>query len=330
MMAVPILLLGLILNPFTLQGGFAILGSVRVGDGGAAGAVRVSLLNDNYQTLRTILVGASGRFQFRGLNQGVYLVKVESTDSEFEEQTQRVEFQGSGRRRGAGGEEVFPVDFILRRKKRQTRPEAPGVVFAQTVPEAARAEYERGLKKVKDNKSEQAIPFLKRAIEIFPDYYLALELLGTEYVKADNPSEAVPLLTRALEVNEAAPKSLYALGVAYLKLSRLSDAMTWLQKAVAQDGKNANAHLMLGIAQGRVGRLDEAEASLKSAYRLGGGLVPDVHLYLAGIYDKQKKYGEAVRELELFLKEGKDLDESKVKAMIAKLRVKAESEQKTP
>jgi tetratricopeptide (TPR) repeat protein len=329
MMAVPILLLGLILNPFLMQASFAILGSVRVGEGGAAGAVRVSLLNDNYQTLRTILVDASGRFQFRGLNQGVYLVKVESTSGEFEEQTQRVEFQAASGRRGSA-EEVFPVDFILRRKKNQPRPEAPGVVFAQTVPESARAEYERGLKKIKDNKSEQAIPFLQRAIEIFPDYYLALELLGTEYVKADNPSEAVPLLTRALAVNEAAPKSLYALGVAYLKLNRLPDAETWLRKAVAQDGKNANAHLMLGIAQGRAGRLEEAEASLKTAYRLGGELVPDVHLYLAGIYDKQKKYGEAVRELELFLKEGKDLDESKVKAMIAKLRTKAESEQRTP
>src|SRR5215208_1729200 len=107
-MTVPTLLLGLILNPFLLQGSFAILGTVRV-SGGTAGAVRVSLLSDNYQTIRTILVDASGRFQFRGLNQGVYLVKVESTNSEFEEQTQRIEFQGTGRRRGAGGEEVFPV-----------------------------------------------------------------------------------------------------------------------------------------------------------------------------------------------------------------------------
>ena len=329
-MALPILLLGLVLNPFLLQSSFAILGSVRVSEGRATGAVRVSLLNDNYQTLRTLLIDASGRFQFRGLNQGVYLVKVESTSAEYEEQTQRIEFQASSGRVGGGGEEVYPVDFVLRRKKTQPQPNAPGVVFAQTVPDAARVEYERGLKKVNDNKSAQAIPFLKKAIEIFPDYYLALELLGTEYVKAGNFSESVPLLTRALELNEAATKSLYALGVAYLKLNQLPDATTWLQKAVARDGKNVNAHLMLGIAQGRVGQLGEAEASLKTAYRLGGEQVPDVHLYLAGIYDKQKKYGEAVRELELFLKEGKDLDESKVKAMIAKLRAKAESEQATP
>ena len=329
-MTIPTLLLGLILTPFLLQGSFAILGSVRVSGGGTGGAVRVSLLNDNYQTLRTILVDASGRFQFRGLRQGVYLVKVDSTNFEFEEQTQRVEFQASSGRGGSGGEEVYPVDFVLRRRKRQVPTEAPGVVFAQTVPEVARAEYERGLNKVKDNKSAQAIPFLKKAIEIFPDYYLALELLGTEYVKAGNHSEAVPLLTRAVELNEAAPKSLYALGVATLKLNQTADAIKWLQMAVAQDGDNVNAHLMLGIAHGRVGRLDDAEASLKRAYRLGGEKIPDVHLYLAGIYDKQKKYGEAIRELELLLKEDTDVDKSKVKAMIARLRAKADSEPKTP
>src|SRR3712207_6486952 len=319
-MALPILLLGLILNPFLLQANLTIIGSVRVGEGGATGALRVSLLNDNYQTLRTLLLDASGRFQFRGLSHGVYTVKVESTSGEFEEQSQRVELQSSNPRGGGSAEEVFFVDFVLRRKKVVSRPEAPGTVFAQTVPEAARAEYERGVKKVNDKKFEQAVPFLKKAIEIFPDYYLALELLGTEYVKADNPSEAVPLLTRAVEVNEAGAKSLYALGVANLKLNKFSDSVTWLQKAVARDGNNANAHLMMGIANGRLGRLDEAEASLKTAYKLGGEQVPDVHLYLAGIYDKQKRYAEAVRELELFLKEGKDLDESKVKAMIAKLR----------
>src|ERR1044072_4794477 len=191
-MALPILLLVLVLNPFLLQSSFAILGSVRVSEGRATGAVRVSLLNDNYQTLRTLLIDASGRFQFRGLNQGVYLVKVESTSAEYEEQTQRIEFQASSGRVGGGGQEVCPVDFVLRRKKTQPQPNAPGVVFAQTVPDAARVEYERGLKKVNDNKSAQAIPFLKKAIEIFPDYYLALELLGTEYVKAGNFSECVP------------------------------------------------------------------------------------------------------------------------------------------
>lgn len=329
-MSIPILLLGLILNPFLLQSNLTIIGSVRVGEGGATGALRVSLLNENYQTLRTTLLDASGRFQFRGLGHGVFTVKVDSTSGEFEEQSQRVELQSSNPRGGGSAEEVFFVDFVLRRKKLASRPEAVGTVFAQTVPEAARAEYERGVKKVNDGKFEQAIPPLRKAIEIFPDYFLALELLGTEYVKAGNPSEAVPLLTRALAVNEAAPKSLYALGVAHLKLNQLPDAAARLQKAVERDGDNANAHMMLGIAQGRLGQLGEAEASLKKAYKLGGERVADVHLYLVGIYDKQKKYGEAVRELELFMKEGKDVDESKVKAMIAKLRAKAEAKQETP
>ena len=105
-MSLPILLLGLILNPFLLQANLTIIGSVRVGEGGATGALRVSLLNDNYQTLRTTLLDASGRFQFRGLGHGVYTVKVESTSGEYEEQAQRVELQSSNPRGGGSAEEV--------------------------------------------------------------------------------------------------------------------------------------------------------------------------------------------------------------------------------
>lgn len=214
------------------------------------------------------------------------------------------------------------VDFTLSRKKTATR-QLGGVIFAQTVPDAARAEYKRGVNSLKGNKPEEAIVSLKKAIEIFPDYYLALELLGTEYVKRGGLDEAVPILTQAVKINRAAPKSLYALGVALMKLNRLVEAIEWLQKASDQDSGNVNVHMMLGIAYGNKGALAEAEASLKKASQLGGDRIPDLHLYLAGIYNKQEKYSAAVRELELYLKEEKELkDPTRVKEMIDKLKAK--------
>ena len=86
---------------------------------------------------------------------------------------------------------------------------------------------------------------------------------------------------------------------------------------------NANAFMMLGLAHGNNGELDAAEAALKKAYQVAGANVPDAHLYLAGIYNKKEKYGLAVRELELYLKEVKDLkDATPIKAMIEKLKAK--------
>ena len=76
------------------------------------------------------------------------------------------------------------------------------------------------------------------------------------------------------------------------------------------------------------GALDQAELALKKAYDLGGAQVTEAHLYLAGIYNKREKYGDASREFELYLKEAKGLkDKSQIKEMIAKLRAKEKSKQ---
>jgi tetratricopeptide (TPR) repeat protein len=216
------------------------------------------------------------------------------------------------------------ADFVIKRRKGAPEIRSNEVVFAQDPPETARAEYKRGMNHLKDKKVDEGIAALAKAIEIYPDYFLALELLGTEYVKKGDFAEAVPVLAHALEVNRTAPKSSYALGVAYLKLNRSAEAVEWLQKAAQQDPDNANVHMMLGLAYGYTNALAEAEASLKKAYQLGGDQAADAHLYLAGIYNKQEKYAEAVRELELFLKEAKDseTDTAKVKGMIDKLKEK--------
>jgi hypothetical protein len=62
---------------------------------------------------------------------------------------------------------------------------------------------------------------------------------------------------------------------------------------------------------------------LKKAYELGGTDAADAHLYLAGIYNKRERYGDAWRELELYLKEAKGLkDTTQIKEMIGKLKAK--------
>jgi tetratricopeptide (TPR) repeat protein len=222
------------------------------------------------------------------------------------------------------GSEEFYHDFVLRPKRDAVLP--GGKVFAQTVPEAARLEYEKGTKSLAANQADVALVSFKKAIEIFPDYFVALEALGTEYVKGSDYAAALPLLKHALEVNHDASKCAYALGVAHLKLNQLDEAVQWLEKSAEQDPQSINTHMMLGIAYGSKRMLDKAEASLKKAYQVGGAMAADAHLYLAGLYNKQEKYQDAVKELELYLKEAKDIpDRAKIKTMIDNLKAKAKS-----
>lgn len=319
-MLIPLLLLVALVGPEPQQT-FGLIGNIRDSHGQPVSDVRVSLSDENYQLLSTKFADNSGRFSFRGLKSGRYYLRVEPTGKPYEEETQALELQATSIRRGAG-EEPVSVDLVLKMKKTASPRGEPGLVFTQNIPSSARAEYERGATSLKEDKAEQGIAALERAIEIFPDYFLALELLGTERVKRESYDKAVPVLEHAVEVNHKAPKSLYALGVAQLRLNRLPEAVETLKAASEMDPQNVNAHMMLGLAYGSKNPT-EAEACFKRAYELGRERAVDAHLYLAGIYNKQEKYSAAVRELELFLKEAKDVKNSaQIREMIDKLKAK--------
>jgi Tfp pilus assembly protein PilF len=324
-MNIAALILCLVFSLVPNQSRFAIFGQVRDANGNGVGSIRVSLLDEHEQTLSTVFADNTGRYKFPNLREGIYLVRVEPAGTPFEEQTHRIELQSLSPL-ASSTEDPWMVDFRLKLRKGETGIGPPGVVFLQTVPPAAREQYEKGAISLSEKKTELGIQSLQKAIEIFPDYFLALELLGTEYVKGGMYDNAVPILSRAIQVNSDASKSLYALGVAHLKTNRSAEAVNWLQRAADKDSKSANVYMMLGLAHGNLGAFSESETAFKKAYLLGRSDVAEVHFYLAGIYNKQQKYSEAARELELFLKESKDIkDRTQIKGMIAKFKEKAQT-----
>jgi len=313
------LLLFTLLPSFLLQS-FTIIGRVRDQSGQVVSSVRVSLLDDNYGSLRTVFVDSGGGFKFQGVGSGVYLIRIETSGTPYEEQTQRIELR-SLRIRGAGNE-PYPIDFILKLRKGQPVPRGE-LVFAQETPRAARDEYERGAAHLRNNKIELCFDALKKAIEIFPDYFDALELLGAEYVKQGLFDQALPLLMRAVTVNRGAQKSHYALGVAHLKLNHPAEAVEWLKKSADLDPNNSNVFMMLGLAHGANREYEQSETAFRKALQLGGRAAAEAHFYLAGIYNKQERYGDARKQLELYLKEAQDIkDREAVKNMIIRMKEK--------
>ncbi len=318
-----ILLLNLVFCLFGAQSTFTVIGSVRNQSGQAVDGVRVSVMDENFQPIRTIFVDSSGRFTVRGLGQGRFTFRVETTGTPYEEQTQQIELQAL---RIRGGNETFPLDIRLKFKKGKEPKADNASVFAQEVPAPARKEYDSGVKSLKSQKTDQAIASLKKAIQIFPDYYDALELLGAEYIKAAQFEAALPLLSHALEVNKRSYKCMYGVGVAHLKLNQLPQALEHLEKAAQMEPNNANAQMMLGLAYGTGRVFDKSEAAFRKALEIGGEAAAEAHFYLAGLFNKQERYSDARQELEQFLKEGKNVkDQTQIKAMIEKLKEKEKS-----
>jgi tetratricopeptide (TPR) repeat protein len=246
------------------------------------------------------------------------------------EQTKKVTLLPLSQQPGAGTVSQ-QVDFYLQTDLRATAGPlyAPGTIFVQEVPPAAKKLYEKGVGELSDKKEHEGFTSLRLALEVFPTYFDALDRLGTEYAVLGNKDKsyfeaAVVLLSKAVEINPKSFSSSFGLGFSQYHLGMVDQSIPHLERAVANYAKSHDGHLWLGIALKRAGKLKEAEDALKHARELGKGKDRNVHWHLAQLYSSQKRYTEAVAELELLLKKKPDAEqEEKIKRLIAQLRDKA-------
>jgi hypothetical protein len=286
--------------------------------------VRVELLNEVDSVIRTVKTDGSGLFVFRKLSDGTFQVRIQTAGTNYVSQTKRVDL---ARPHGFGAA-FEELDFVLTTVRNNSSTTKPGVVFVQEVPEPARKQYQKGSELLeKSNKRQEAFAALKSAIDIFPQYFDALEMLGTEQVKDAQYEAAIPLLTKALEVNSRAYASCFALGVAQFNVKQLQPAIESFRRAVSLNEKSINANLWLGIALRQTSRLDEAESSLKRADLLAESKLPEAHWQLALLFNQLKRFREAADELEKFLKVQPDArDVELIKKLIQRLRQQSVAE----
>ena len=289
--------------------------------------IRVELLNEIDTVLQTVKTNASGLFVFRRLSDGTFQVRVQGSDKGYVMQTKRVELARPFRF-GATSEEV---DFVLHRRQ-NTDPTTNQVVFVQEVPEQARKLYERAAQILQQPvKRAEGLATLQSALEIYPQYFDALDLMGNEQVKQHQYDAAIAFLTKAVDVNAKSYSSWFALGVAQYNLKQPPLAVESLRRAVGLKQNSVNANLWLGIALRQTGPLDDAERYLKQADQLAASKLPDAHWQLALLYNQLKRFGEAANQLEMFLKvQPNSKDSENIKKLIQRFREQAGQTSKSP
>lgn len=290
-----------------------------------ASEVYVELLNDFYAVMSRVRVQGTGMYQFQGLPQGNYYIRISAAGTDFEEQTKSVSLvplsvvQG----RGIASEQV---DFNLKLKKRrgETATGSPGVVFAQTVPEQAKTLFESGVQDLSAKNDEAGLDKIKKSLEAFPDYFLALDRLGNEYVLRGHYQAGYLLLAKATTINPKSFTSVFGRGLAEFRLGNTDQAVASFAKSVELNKGSANGFLWLGIARHSSKKLPEALTALTKADELSGGTSAEVHWQLARVYKDQGKFARAADELELFLKFKPDAHNvSEIQSMVASLRRKS-------
>jgi tetratricopeptide (TPR) repeat protein len=258
----------------------------------------------------------SGRFTVT-VPSGRYILEADPVaDPTLAKQRQEIEILGArGTSTSIGGERTN-ISFRLKASAVAAKPTGPR--FDQQVPANAKAEYDHALKAFGSNR-EEALEALRKALQAFPEYYDALEMLGTEYVKDNHLDHALVILIKAIEVNPKGERSHYGLGVTYYKKGQFDLAVKAFKRALEISPNSANSLLYLGLSQLRSGHATDAEPSLKKAYENGATGVPELHMALYKVYADSSRYREAANQLKTMLKEIPDFkDAQKIKELIQK------------
>lgn len=273
-----------------------------------------------------VLADGNGTFTFRGLRSGSYTVVVEGGDFfETARETLYIEPTITDRRTNvAVGPLSRPYTLqIYLRPRQETSTAKAGVLNAAlaTVPKPAVASYERGLEAAGRGETDRAIDELKRAVDLHPNFGLALNELGVQYLRKGQLDKAAAVLQRVLHLSPDAPEPSLNYGIVLLQQKKFTEAEAQLRNAVKKNEYAYTAHLYFGITLIYVKNYTEAETELRKAITLGGTKAGQAHYYLGGLYWQTGKHKEAADELETFLKlEPKAANADKLRNTIKELR----------
>jgi Flp pilus assembly protein TadD len=284
-----------------------IRGKVRAANGTPVNNAIVELREAGGAILSQTVTRNDGDFSFTRIVPAEYEVHV--TSSGFEAAMQMARFSQTNRMNFF---EVVNVEIILRaRAEPAIRP--AGISFAQEVPQAARALFEKSVAKLRDGKSEEAIALLRQAVALFPAYFDANFTLAKELFRTGKDKEALEAIERARQVNERESAVYHLFGLIMLKQQKYKVAEFAFREAVQFNAGNAAAHFYRGRTlielairnrdpKERAADLSESEKELNQAWELSDKRIPDVFMQRARIHELQGNKEAAAVELENFLK----------------------------
>lgn len=253
-----------------------------------------------------VLSDTNGTFAFRGLIAGSYTVVVDGGDDyDTVRESVFIDTDGNSSRtalRLPPTSRLYTVDISLRPKR--NTPVKSGVLNAAlaTVPQAARDLYQKALDDSRAGDTKKAIEELQSALELYPDFPLALNELAVQYLKIGQPDKAVEVLSKAVKLaaQDFQPRLNY--GFALLNLRRYAEAEEQLRIAIKLNSGFPTAHMYLGIVLAIQRKLDEGEKELKIAIDSRSNEVALAHRYLGGVFLEKQQYRLAAAELETYLK----------------------------
>jgi arylsulfatase A-like enzyme/Flp pilus assembly protein TadD len=150
---------------------------------------------------------------------------------------------------------------------------------------------------IQNQQYEEAIPVLRKALEIVPDSKEARFRLAKSYMALKQYDAAIPELEKTVAAMPNFVRAHSYLEMAYARTNRLEEAIRECNTVLRYAPEDYESYMLLGYALPRTGDTQGAVEALKKAASLKPN-VPLPHAWLADLYDQLGQKADAERERE--------------------------------
>lgn len=138
----------------------------------------------------------------------------------------------------------------------------------EVVPNNARAHFNVGLSLVAEERYEEAIESLERAVEIMPDFDFVLLQLGIVHLNQRNPAEAERWLNKAQAIRPRLRSLNYLLALASQQQGKIPAAIRYYQKSIEMEPALYEAYANLGMIYASENQFEETVELFEKAAAL--------------------------------------------------------------
>jgi len=273
-----------------------ITGQVRLENGQLADNVRVQLRSDMVAFQTETLTDRQGHFTFDGLPLTTFHLWIEfpgyrTYNATIDISMSKMDYQG------------ITLQKDRSRDAKEVPPEGPNATLdarQAQIPADARVEFEAGRNRLNMNDAPGAIAHFQKAIELFPNYAEAYQLIGGAYLGSGNLPLAEAAFVKAVTIEDRLANAQLALGLTRNMMGNTPAAEKPLERAVQLDPSNPDAHFELAKNKFALKRYPEAQAHAEKSLQLKPQN-PPVYILLGYALLRQRKAAQAEQAFARFL-----------------------------